>query len=82
MSPFRTIMDEAEASHPSLALSFLVGQEKRGSRCHNTPGLFSVKHNNEVWQEAVIGGVTFLIYGAYFDEREVNSKWQEADIVG
>lgn len=67
----RTILEEAEASHPSLALSFLVGQEKRGLRCHNTPGLFSVRHNNEVWQKAVIRGVTFLIYGAYFDQREV-----------
>lgn len=67
-------MEEAETSHPSLALSFLVGQEMRGSRCYSTPGLFNVRHNNEVWQEAKIRGVTFLIYGAYLDQREEKSK--------
>lgn len=66
----RTTVQEVEATHPSLALSFLVEQELRGSRCHNTPGVFSVRHNNGLWQEAVIGGVTFLIYSAYHDYRD------------
>lgn len=66
----RTVLEEAEAAHPSLALSFLVGHERRGTRCHSTPGVFSVRHNNGVWQVAVIRGVTFLLYGAYYDARD------------
>ncbi|XP_063875221.1 beta-1,4-galactosyltransferase galt-1-like [Scylla paramamosain] len=66
----RTTLQEVEAVHPSLALAFLVEQERRGSRCHNTPGVFSVRHNNELWQEAVIGGVIFLLYAAYYDSRD------------
>lgn len=66
----RTAEEAAEAWHPSLAVKFLVAQENRGSRCHVTPGLFSVRHSNLYWQEALVSSTTFLIYGAYYDPRD------------
>ncbi|KAK4291814.1 hypothetical protein Pmani_035380 [Petrolisthes manimaculis] len=73
----RTVLEEIEASHPSLAIRFLTEVEEEGGpggsggRCATTPSLFSIQHSNTVWQKArVAGGVIFLIYGAYWDVRE------------
>ncbi|XP_068212245.1 uncharacterized protein [Palaemon carinicauda] len=66
----RTAQESILATHPSLAIGFLTQQERRGWRCSNTPGIFSIKHRNSIWQEADIAGHTFLLYGAYYDDRD------------
>lgn len=67
----RTAQDSILATHPSLAIDFLAQQDSRGWRCSSTPGIFSVKHRNTIWQEAEVARHTFLLYGAYYDDRDV-----------
>lgn len=67
----RTAEASVRAFHPSLAVEFLTQQERKGKRCRNTPGVFSVRHRNVVWQEADVGGTVFLAFGAYYDDRDV-----------
>ena len=62
---------------PSLAIEFLLGTELQGSRCSLVPGLFSVRHRNSLWQEAVVGGATLLLYSAHYDDRDPSGEWRE-----
>ncbi|KAK7084718.1 hypothetical protein SK128_023624 [Halocaridina rubra] len=66
----RSVQERITDFHPSLAVDFLTQQEQRGHRCSVTPGLFSIRHRNAIWQEAEIGRQTFLVYGAYYDDRD------------
>lgn len=66
----RSVKDSILSTHPSLALEFLRQQEGRGRRCATTPGLFSIRHRNAIWQEAQVARDTFLAYGAYYDDRD------------
>ena len=67
----RIALHLAEKEHPSLAVEFLVKKELKGKRCDIVPGLFSIKHNNNYWQIAEAGSSTFLLYGAYDDQRDL-----------
>ncbi|XP_071518271.1 uncharacterized protein [Panulirus ornatus] len=73
----RTACEASEAWHPSLAVGFLAGQARRGARCATNPGLFSIRHQNLLWQEALVAGVSFLLYSAFYDDRDV----QEGPVV-